>query len=155
VKSLDDVIAFNKQNEAKAMPYFKQELLESSNAKGDLNSKEYTDALKKTTSSRKIIDDIMGKNKLDAIAGTSIGLPCCIDLINGDYDTGFYFCPPAAMAGYAHITVPMGTVHELPVGFSFISGAYKEPQLLSMAYAFEQATKKREAPMFMKTAIAF
>jgi amidase len=149
VKSLADVIAFNKQNEAKAMPYFKQELLESSNAKGDLNSKEYTDALKKTTSSRKIIDDMMSKNKLDAIAGTSIGLPCCIDLINGDYDTGFYFCPPAAMAGYPHITVPMGSVHELPVGFSFIAGAYREDELIKLGYAFEQATKKRISPKFI------
>ena len=154
VKTLADVIAFNKQNEAKAMPYFKQETLESSNAKGDLNSKEYLDALKKTTSSRKIIDDMMHKNKLDAIAGTSIGLPCCIDLINGDYDTGFYFCPPAAMAGYPHITVPMGTVHELPVGFSFIAGAYKEDEIIKLGYAFEQATKKRAAPKFIKTSIA-
>ena len=154
VKTLADVIAFNKQNEAKAMPYFKQETLESCNAKGDLNNKEYLDALKKSTSTRKIIDDIMDKNKLDAIAGTSIGLPCCIDLINGDYDTGFYFCPPAARAGYPHITVPMGTVHDLPVGLSFIAGAYREDEIIKLGYAFEQATKKRTLPKFIKTSVA-
>ena len=154
VKTLADVIAFNKQNEAKAMPYFKQETLESCNAKGDLNNKEYLDALKKSTSTRKIIDDIMNKNKLDAIAGTSIGLPCCIDLINGDYDTGFYFCPPAARAGYPHITVPMGTVHDLPVGLSFIAGAYREDEIIKLGYAFEQATKKRTLPKFIKTSVA-
>jgi amidase len=153
VKSLAEVIAFNKKNEAKAMPYFKQETLESSQAKGDLNSKEYTDALKKTLGCRKIIDDLISKNRLDVICGTSIGLACCIDLINGDYDTGFYFCSPAAMAGYPHITVPMGTVHELPVGLSFISGAYTEPELLKIAYAFEQASKKRVAPKFIRTSI--
>ena len=154
VKTLADVISFNKQNEAKAMPYFKQETLESCNAKGDLNNKEYLDALKKSTSTRKIIDDIMDKNKLDAIAGTSIGLPCCIDLINGDYDTGFYFCPPAARAGYPHITVPMGTVHDLPVGLSFIAGAYREDEIIKLGYAFEQATKKRTRPKFIKTSVA-
>ena len=154
VKTLAYVIAFNKQNEAKAMPYFKQETLESCNAKGDLNNKEYLDALKKSTSTRKIIDDIMDKNKLDAIAGTSIGLPCCIDLINGDYDTGFYFCPPAARAGYPHITVPMGTVHDLPVGLSFIAGAYREDEIIKLGYAFEQATKKRTRPKFIKTSVA-
>jgi len=153
VKTLADVIAFNKQNEAKTMPYFKQETLESSNAKGDLNSKEYLDALKKTTGTRKIIDEMMNKNKLDAIAGTSIGLPCCIDLVNGDYDTGFYFCPPAAMAGYPHITVPMGTVHELPVGLSFIAGAYREDEIIKLGYAFEQATKKRTSPKFIKSSV--
>jgi amidase len=93
----------------------------------------------------------MKEHQLDAISGTSIGLPCCTDLINGDYDTGFYFCQPAAMAGYPHITVPMGTVHELPLGLSFISSAYKEGELLKIAYAFEQASKKRSSPKFIKT----
>ena len=57
------------------------------------------------------------------------------------------------MAGYPHITVPMGTVHELPVGLSFISRAYNEPELLKMAYAFEQASKKRVPPKFLMTSI--
>ncbi|MEO5996346.1 MAG: amidase [Chitinophagaceae bacterium] len=148
VTSLADVITFNKQNEKKTMPYFRQETLESSEAKQGLDTKEYVDALKKTLGSKKIIDDLMTANQLDAIAGTSIGLAGCIDLINGDYDTGFYFCPPAAMAGYPHITVPMGFVYDLPVGLSFIAGAYKEPELLKMAFAYEQATKKRKAPQF-------
>ncbi len=149
MKSLADVIAFNKQNESTAMPYFKQETLESSEGKGGLDSQEYKEALEKTLSCRKIIDDMMSSDKLDAIAGTSIGLADCIDLINGDYDTGFYFCPPAAMAGYPHITVPMGRVHELPAGISFISGAYQEAELISIAYAFEQASKKRTPPKFL------
>ncbi|WP_018620537.1 amidase [Spirosoma luteum] len=153
VKTLADVIAFNKKNEAKAMPFFKQETLESSEAKGDLTSKEYTDALAKTRGSRQIIDKLMADNKLDAICGTSIGFAGCIDLINGDYDTGFYFCPPAAMAGYPHITVPMGTVHGLPVGFSFIAGAWQEGPLLSMAYDYEQASKKRTKPTFISSLI--
>ncbi len=150
-KTLADVIAFDKKHEAKAMPFFKQETLESSEAKGNLNSKEYKDALHKTLSSRKIIDDILQKNNLNAIAGTSYGPATCIDLANGDADPGFYFCPPAAMAGYPHITVPMGLVNELPIGFSFIASAYKEAEIIALGYAFEQATKKRIAPTFIPT----
>lgn len=153
VKSLAAVIAFNKKNEARAMPYFKQETLESSNAKGDLASKEYIEAVAKTKGARQIIDTMMAQNKLDAICGTSIGYAGCIDLINGDYDTGFYFCPPAAMAGYPHITVPMGSVHKLPVGLSFIGGAYQEGALLGVAYAYEQATKKRVSPSFTQSLV--
>jgi amidase len=149
VKTLSDVIAFNKQNEAKAMPFFKQEILESSNAKGDLESKDYTDAVQKTTGAKKIINDLMQQNNLDAICGTSIGPAGCTDLVNGDYDTGFYFCPPAAMAGFPHITVPMGDVHGLLVGLSFVAGAYQEPEIIALAYAFEQASKKRMIPKFM------
>jgi amidase len=151
VKTLADVIAFNKQNAATAMPYFMQETLESSQAKGDLNSKEYTDALAKTTKTRAVIDNLLKQNQLDAIVGVSAGPSCLIDLITGDYDTGFSFTGPAAMAGYPHITVPMGTVHDLPVGFSFVGTAYAEPALLTLAYAYEQASKKRVPPKFIKS----
>ena len=154
VKSLADVIAFNKQNEAKAMPWFKQEILESCEEKKGLDSKEYTEALARSTSSKKLIDDMLKQYKLDAICGTSIGYAALIDIVNGDYDTGFYFCPPAAMAGYPHITVPMGTVHDLPVGLSFFSTAYDEAGILKLAYAYEQASKKRMAPKFKNTVTA-
>lgn len=151
VKTLADIIAFNKQNEDKAMPWFRQEILESCQEKGGLDSKEYTDALAKSTGTRKLIDDMMKQHQLDAICGTSIGFAGCIDLVNGDYDTGFYFCPPPAMAGYPHITVPMGTVHQLPVGLSFFSTAYDEGGILKVAYAYEQASKKRVAPKFINS----
>ena len=153
VKSLKDVIAFNKNNEDKAMPFFKQETLESSEEKGPLSDKEYVDAMNKRSKVVALIDEIMKENRLDAICGTSIGLATPIDVINGDSHSPFYFCPPAAVAGYPHITVPMGKAHELPVGLSFISTAYKEGNILRLAYAFEQATTKREVPKFLKTSI--
>ncbi|NHA07027.1 amidase [Mucilaginibacter sp. HC2] len=149
MKTLADVIAFNKQNEAKAMPFFKQETLEIAQSKGDLNSKEYLEALKQTNEgTRKAIDKILTDNKLDAIIGPTNGPSICIDLINGDYDNGFSFSGPAAKAGYPHITVPMGKVHELPVGLSFFSTAYKEADIITLAYAYEQASKKRTEPVF-------
>ncbi len=149
VKSLADVIAFNKQNEATAMPFFKQETLELANAKGDLNEKEYLDAVKKTTEiTRTAIDTLMKENNLDAIAAPTNGFACCIDLVNGDYDNGFSFSSPAAMAGYPHITVPMGYFNDLPIGLSFISTAYKEGDIIKLGYAYEQASQKRVAPAF-------
>jgi amidase len=148
VRSLQEVIAFNKANESTAMPFFKQEILEMCQAKGDLNSSEYKEALNKTLSSRLIIDDLIADNKLDAIGGVTNGLACCIDLINGDYDTGFSFSTPAAISGYPHITVPMGAVHDLPLGFSFMGTAYNEGLLISLAYSYEQASRKRNAPAF-------
>jgi amidase len=150
VKSLKDVIDFNTQNEARAMPFFKQETLINSNKKGGLNSGEYKAALVKSTSARKIIDNVLEKNKLNAICGTTNGLACCIDIVNGDYDTGFSFSSPAAMAGYPHITVPMGFIHELPIGFSFFGSAYSEPELIAMAFAFEELTKVRRPPAFLQ-----
>jgi amidase len=149
VKTVADVIAFNKQNEDKAMPFFKQEILEMAEAKGGLNSKEYQDALKKSTGiSRAAIDKILKDNNLDAIAGPTNGFAVCIDLINGDYDNGFSFSSPAAMAGYPHITVPMGAWYSLPMGLSFFGTAWSEGELIKLAYAYEQASKKRMPPKF-------
>jgi len=149
VKSLADVIAFNKQNEATAMPFFKQEILEQAQAKKGLDEKEYMDAVAKTTgTTRTAIDKIISDNKLDAIVAPTNGFAVCIDLVNGDYDNGFSFSGPAAMAGYPHITVPMGYFNELPVGISFVSTAYKEGDIIKLAYAYEQASKKRVPPKF-------
>ena len=150
MKTLQDVIDFNLKNESQAMPYFKQETLISSQAKGDLQTKEYTDALAKSLTARTLIASLMEQHNLAAICGITNGLAGCIDLINGDYDTGFSISSPAAMAGFPHITVPMGFVQELPVGISFFSTAYNEPALLGIAYAYEQATKHRAKPSFKK-----
>jgi len=151
VKTVADVIEFNKKNESKAMPYFKQETLELADKKGDLNTKEYLDAVKNTTTiTRNVIDKILKDSKLDAITAPTNGFAECIDLINGDYDNGYSFSGPAAMAGYPHITVPMGYWNDLPVGISFISTAYDEAGIIKLGYAFEQATKKRVSPKFRK-----
>lgn len=148
MKSLQDVIDFNLKNEAKAMPYFKQETLVSSQAKGDLKTKEYTDALAKSLGARTLITNLVKEQQLDALCGVTNGPACCIDLVNGDYDTGFSLSTPAAVAGFPHITVPMGFVHELPIGISFFCMPYTEPALLGIAYAYEQASLKRKKPRF-------
>jgi amidase len=147
VKSLKEVIAFNKKNEAKAMPFFKQEILESSEAKGGLDEKEYVEALRKNLRiSRTTIDQVLKKNKLDAISGPTYGPSWCNDLINGDHFTGYGLSTPAAVSGYPHITVPMGLVQGLPIGLSFFGTAYSEPELIKIAFAYEQSSKNRVAP---------
>jgi amidase len=151
VKTLADLIEFNKSNEQKAMPWFKQEILEQSAKKGPLTEQAYLDALKKSTGIRDVINKMMKDQKLDAICSTSYGPANLTDLVHGDYEVGFYFSSPAAMAGYPHITVPMGHVHELPVGLSFIAGAWQEDVVIGMAYAYEQASRKRKVPGFVGT----
>ncbi|MGY2131962.1 amidase [Hymenobacter sp. HD11105] len=149
VKTLADVIAFNKQNEPKAMPFFKQEILESSQKLEGLSSPKYLEARRKSQAgARKILDSTLRNNKLAAIIGITSSPASGIDLINGDSWLGPGFSSPAAMAGYPNITVPMGQAHGLPVGLSFVGPAYGEAGLLSLAYAYEQASKHRKAPEF-------
>jgi amidase len=151
VKSLKEVIDFNLANEDKAMPYFKQETLESSNLKSGLDQKGYKDALNKSfNGSKNILDSVFLENKLDAICGITMGPACSIDLIYGDR-WGYSLTAPAAASGYPHITVPGGKVYDLPVGISFFGTSYSEPKLIGIAYAYEQASKNRMKPDFKKS----
>ena len=147
VKNLKEVIDFNAANEDKAMPYFKQETLESSNAKKGLDDKKYIDALNVSfEGSKGILDAVFKENKLDAICGITMGPACSIDVIYGDRWGGYSLTSPAAASGYPHITVPNGMVYDLPVGLSFFGTPYTEGQLIGLGYAYEQASKKRLKP---------
>ena len=55
------------------------------------------------------------------------------------------------MAGYPHVTVPAGFVHGLPVGLSFVGGAWTDAALIGMAHAYEQASQCRRPPTFAPT----
>jgi amidase len=149
VRSLKEVIDFNKANEDKAMPFFKQDTLEACEKLGGLDSPEYKESLAKSnTGSRKIIDEVMKDNRLDAICGITMGPSCSIDRWYGDRWGDVFLTMPAAVSGYPHITVPAGLVYGLPVGLSFFGGPYTEPQLIAMSYDFEQAAKSRILPQF-------
>jgi amidase len=152
IKSLADVMAFNEKNRDKVMPYFQQETIVRSVAKGGLDSKEYLDALANNLklSREEGIDKALRDSKLDALVAPSGSPAWLTDFIRGD-NSGGGFSQAAAVAGYPHITVPAGFVEGLPVGISFVSTAWAEPQLIAIAYAFEQASKARRAPKFAKT----
>lgn len=150
VKTVADVIQYNKDNAAASMPYFKQEILEAAEGKGDLGTPEYKDAVRKTVEqSQKGIDRLLKENRLDAILGPTGGPAWCTDLINGDHFGGGS-SSPAARAGYPNITLPAGYVSGLPVGLSLFGTAFSEAVLIRLAYAFEQATLHRRAPGFLK-----
>jgi amidase len=151
VKSLEDVIRFNQQNELKAMPFFKQEILEASQALQGLDSPGYKEVLKKLMTVRGTIDELFKKFSLDSICGPANGASWCTDLVNGDFFTGYGMYSPAAIAGYPSITVPMGALSELPVGLCFLGKAFGEPDLLATGYAYEQLSRNRKKPAFLKS----
>ena len=151
IKSLEGLIAFNIANKAKVMPYFGQELFESSQAKGDLETKEYKDALEKINGVANALNELLDKHNLDALCGPSTGAAWCTDLINGDFWTGYGSYGPAALSGFPSITLPMGMLSGLPVGISFLAKAYQEPELIRIAYAYEQASRNRVAPGYARS----
>jgi amidase len=154
VHSLADVIAFNAKNAARELRFFGQEIMQQAQKKGSLSEKKYVDELAKN---RRLmgaqgIDATIAKYTLDAIVAPTQGPAWLIDLVNGDPGGLSSFTSPAAVAGYPHVTVPMGFVRGLPVGLSFVGRAWSEPTLLKLAYGFEQTAPARRKPTFAPTA---
>jgi amidase len=108
-----------------------------------------------TPGAQAAIDDLMTAESLDAIIAPTNGPAWVTDPVNGDlggdFSTFIGSSGPAAVAGYANVTVPAGFVGPLPVGVSFIGGRWDEPTLIGLAYAFEQATQVRVPPDFIPT----
>lgn len=152
-RSLAAVIKFNEANRATEMPHFGQDRFLEADEKGPLTTKTYLDALMKNQrlARQQGIDAVAKKFKLHALIAPTRVPAWLTDLINGDSSSNSCSALPA-VAGYAHITVPAGYVHGLPVGISFFGTAFSEPKLISLAYAFEQMTKFRRAPKFLLSA---
>jgi len=152
IKSLEDAIAFNQKNSAKEMSHFGQELFVSAQAKGDLDNQEYKDALANNLkfSREQGIDKVLTENQLDALVAPTGELAWLTDFIHGD-SSGNSFTTPAAVSGYPHITVPAGFVKGLPCGISFVGKAWSEPTLIAMAYAYEQASRRRRPPSYIRS----
>lgn len=151
-KTLADIVAFNTEHRDHVMPYFSQETMVRALGKGDLDSKEYLDALAncQKLSREEGIDKALTENNLDALVAPSTSPAWLTDFVRGDY-AGNGFSSAAAVAGYPHITVPAGFVSGLPCGISFVGTAWSDPQLIEIAYAFEQASKARRAPTFARS----
>jgi amidase len=151
-KTLTDLIAWNEKEKAREMPWFGQELFLRADKKGPLTDAAYKKARAKCVamSRAKGIDASLAKYRVDAIVFPSNAPAWVTDLVNGDHFTGGN-TTFAAAAGYPSITVPMGLVHGLPVGLSFVGRAWSEAQLIKLAYAFEQTTKARQSPKFLRT----
>lgn len=151
VQSLADLIAFNQTNADKELKWFGQEIFEDAEKTKGLDDPEYKKALEKVKEmSQKGIEKLMDEHQLDALIAPTNGPSWTIDLVNGDHFGGGS-SEPAAIAGFPAITVPAGFVHGLPIGISFFGKAWSEPTLIKLAYSFEQATKHRKAPGFLKS----
>ncbi|MEZ5331937.1 MAG: amidase [Thermoanaerobaculia bacterium] len=150
MRTLADLIAFNEAHRAQEMPWFGQEIFEQCAELGPLTEPEYLEAreLCRRLSRREGIDAALSGHRLDALVAPTGGPAWLTDWVNGD-SYGGGFSTAAAVAGYPHVTVPAGFVAGLPVGLSIFGGAWSEPALLGYAYAFERATRHRQAPGFL------
>ncbi|UKK84047.1 amidase [Sphingopyxis sp. BSN-002] len=148
-KTLGDLIAFNKAH-PEELRWFDQSLFELAETKGGLDSPAYREAKAKAArlAGPEGIDRLLAENKADFLVGVTNGPAWTTDLVNGDHYTGPSVSQMPAVAGYPHLTVPMGAVEGLPIGLSIIGPKWSDADVLAAGYAYEQASRKRVAPTY-------
>jgi amidase len=151
-RTLADLIAFNRAHADTELALFGQDLLERAEATNGLDE-DYRRA--RETSFRRAgpegIDRLLREHNLVALVGPTMPPAWPIDAVNGDQISGGGAGGLAAVAGYPHLTVPMGQVKGLPVGLSFIGAKWDDARILALGYAYEQASHMRVEPTFAES----
>ena len=149
-RTLADIIAFNKAD-PRELALFGQDLFEKAEATKGLDDPDYKKARDEgiAYAGKNGIDRLLRDNKVDALIGPTVSAAWPIDAVHGDQYPGGGAGYLAAIAGYPHLTVPMGMVKGLPVGLSFIGPKWSEALLLGLGYAYEQARGPLPAPRFL------
>jgi amidase len=152
-RTLADLIAFNTAHAASEMALFGQETFVKAQATKGLADPAYLKARKAsfTAAGPDGIDRMMREHKLDALVGPTMPAAWKIDAVHGDQIPGGGAGSLAAVAGYPHLTVPMGQVKGLPVGLSFIGGKWDDARILSLGFAYEQARGPLPGPSFWRS----
>ncbi len=143
-RTLADLLAFDQANAAREMPLFGQDIFEAAAKTKGLADPAYLAA--KATAlrlARDGLDAMLAKDRLDALVAPTSAPAWLIDPILKDNGLGGAAGQLAAVAGYPHLTVPMGAVMRMPVGLSFIGPAWSEKRLLRLGRAFEVAGRRR------------
>lgn len=149
-RSLADLIAFNKAHADVEMALFGQETFEAAEKTKGLDDPAYRKARRASfrAAGPDGIDRLLKANRVDVLVGPTMPPAWKIDAVNGDQISGGGAGSLAAVAGYPHLTVPMGLVKGLPVGLSFIGPKWSEALLLNLGYAYEQARGPFPTPQF-------
>lgn len=150
LRSLAQLIAFNREHAAEEMPWFGQEVFEQAVTKGPLSDPEYLQAQRsaRALAGPQGIDAALQAQQLDALIAPATAPAWRTDVVLADHYLGGGY-GAAAVAGYPSISVPMGDSHGLPLGLIFMGPAWSEARLIELGYAFEQITQARRAPAYL------
>ena len=148
--TLGDLVAFNKANAGAEMRWFGQSLFEQSLEATDETA--YRAALEANLKATRQdgIDRLLAENTVTFLVAPTAEPAWSIDLVNGDHQgNGVGAGSLPAIAGYPHVTVPMGAVEGLPVGLSIFAGQWQDHAVLKAGAAYERArTAVLPAPTF-------
>ena len=148
--TLADIVTFNRENSEKELRWFGQDLFEQ--ALETTDEAAYREALETNLKATREdgIDRLLAEHGVQFLVAPTTGPAWSTDLVNGDnFGGGVGAGSLPAIAGYPHITVPMGAVERLPVGFSIFAGKWQDHEVLKAGAAYEKArTAELPTPSF-------
>ncbi|MGI8486820.1 MAG: amidase [Thermomicrobiales bacterium] len=154
IRDLEGLIAFNEAHASSELQWFGQDLFERAQGMTSLDDPAYVAAIARSQRCARAegLDLVLTDHRLDAVIALTNGPAPKIDLLNGD-SSSHGSSGLAARAGYPLITVPAAHIGGMPIGLTFMGGAYSEATLICLAYAFEQRTKARRPPEFVPAGV--
>lgn len=157
-RNLEQLIAFNEANKDTELALFDQSIFEASQAMDSVESEEYQKAVQAVQKATREdgIDFLLSQHKVQVLIAPSGPIVPRVDPINGDVWPNAWpgYGGHAARAGYPHATVPMGGIHGLSVGLSFIGAKNADANVLAYAYGYEQQSQKILTPQYFENAEA-
>ena len=139
VRSLADLIAFNAAHADTELRWFGQELFDQALQTTDRAAYEKARADARRLAGAEGIDRLLAENKVDFLIVPTEGPAWLTDLVLGDHFDGSVGAGSlAAIAGYPHLTVPMGQIEGLPVGLSFMGTKWSDHEVLEAGAAYEK-----------------
>ena len=149
-RSLADVIAFNSAHADEELRWFGQDLFERALTTTDEAAYQTNLATLRRLTRAEGIDKLLADHQVAFLVAPTQGPAWSTDLVNGDNFNGRIGAGYlAAIAGYPHLTVPMGAVEGLPIGLSIMGGQWQDHAVLKAGAAYEKArTAKLPAPTF-------
>ena len=139
IRTLADAIAFNKAHAAQELQWFGQDEFEEAEAMTDLAVYTKARANSLRLAGRDGIDKLLADNRVSFLIAPTAAPAWPIDLVTGDHGIEVGAGSLAAIAGYPHLTVPMGAVEGLPVGLSFMGAQWDDKRVLEAGAAYERA----------------
>lgn len=139
IRSLADAIAFNTSHADQELRWFGQETFEKAVKLDDAAAYAKARANSLRLAGKDGIDMLLAKYNVSLLVAPTAPPAWTIDWISGDHylDIGAGSLP--AIAGYPHLSVPMGAVEGLPVGLSLIGAQWQDQAVLNAGAAYERA----------------
>ncbi|MCG8459475.1 MAG: hypothetical protein MI919_24620 [Holophagales bacterium] len=152
VRSIRDLIAFNRDHADRELALFGQEILVDAALMGEVDDPDHMRAVAALRRAARDdgVDRLLAENGVELLLMPSAPLPFVVDVVLPDHTPGERIGAGwlPAMAGYPILSVPMGEHRGLPLGLAVTGTAWSDAEVLAVGEAYERASRELREPTY-------